>query len=55
MPGGTDKFLQGAHFCRTPLIKRAGKVWVCKCGAVYTCKEVKGRLAWLLTKDGRWK
>jgi ribosomal protein L24E len=56
MPGGRDKFKQGTHFCRTPLRKREGKVYVCRdCGAVYTCKLIKGRLSWLLTKDGRWK
>lgn len=55
MAGGTDKFKKGAHYCRTPVLgKRAGKVWVCpKCGAVYTCKEYKGRLNWLMTRNGR--
>jgi uncharacterized Zn finger protein (UPF0148 family) len=49
----SNKFKMGAHYCRTPLRKKAGKVWVCpKCGAVYTCKEIKGRLNWLMTRDG---
>lgn len=51
---GKGKFLKAVHFCATPLRKKAGKVWVCpKCGAVYTCKETKGRLVWLQTRNGR--
>jgi ribosomal protein L37AE/L43A len=55
MAGGTDKFKKSSHYCSTPVFaKRAGKVWSCrKCGAVYTCKLVKGRLTWLMTRDGR--
>jgi hypothetical protein len=51
----SNKFSKGAHFCRTPVFaKTAGKKWICpKCGAVYTCKEIKGRLNWLMTRDGR--
>jgi len=53
MPGGTDKFKRGAHYCRPPMLKKAGKVWTCKkCWAVYTCKEVRGRLVWLQTRSG---
>lgn len=60
MVGGTDKFKQGSHYCRTPLRKKAGKVWVCRCGARFTCQEVrtgkgKTQLVWLQTGDGRWK
>lgn len=55
MAGGTDKFKKGSHFCNNSwVIKKAGKTWVCRrCGAVYRCKLVKGRLTWLLTRDGR--
>jgi ribosomal protein L37AE/L43A len=55
MPAGRDKFQKGSHYCKTPTFgKRAGKVWVCKtCGAVYTCKEMRGRLVWLQTRNGR--
>lgn len=55
MAGGRDKFKPSAHYCRTPtILKRKGRRWVCReCWAVYTCKEVKGRLVWLQTKDGR--
>ena len=55
MSGGTDKFKKGGHYCKNWWVnKRAGKVWRCRfCGAVYTCKEVKGRLTWLQTRDGR--
>lgn len=55
MSGGTDKFKKGGHYCNNWWVsKRAGKVWRCRsCGAVYTCKEVKGRLTWLQTRDGR--
>lgn len=47
-------FAPSSHYCNTPLIKREHKAWVCKkCGAVFKCKLVKGRLAWLQTFDGR--
>lgn len=54
MAGGRDKFKPSDHYCKTPMFgKKAGKTWVCNCGAVYTCKDIKGRLHWLQTKDGR--
>lgn len=47
-------FLPSSHYCRTPLIKREHKAWVCpKCSAVYKCKLIKGRLNWLQTFNGR--
>lgn len=54
MAGGTDKFKKSSHYCSNWYVtKKAGKVWVCKqCGSVYTCKLIKGRLTWLLTRDG---
>lgn len=49
-----NKFQKGTHFCFTPFLKTEGKTWRCrKCGAVYTCKMVRGRLTWLMTRDGR--
>jgi hypothetical protein len=54
MAGGTDKFKKGTHYCRTPVFgKSAGKTWRCKCGSVFRCKEYKGRLSWLMIRDGR--
>jgi len=56
MVGGRDKFKQGSHYCRTPTFRKfAGRIWFCRCGAQFRCKEVKGRLVWLQIKDGRWK
>lgn len=50
----SNKFNKGAHYCRTPIIKREHKAWVCpKCSAVFKCKLVRGRLVWLMTFDGR--
>lgn len=48
-------FENSSHFCNNWWVtKKLGKVWRCRqCGAVYTCKEKKGRLYWLQTKDGR--
>jgi ribosomal protein L37AE/L43A len=50
-----DKLLPNDHYCKPPKVfKKAGDVWRCpKCGAVYTCRKMSGRLTWLLTRDGR--
>lgn len=55
MPGGRDKFEKSSHYCNFWwVVKKAGKVYVCRqCGAVYTCKLIKGRLSWIQTRSGR--
>lgn len=48
-------FSKSSHYCNFWWVsKKAGKTYLCKrCGAVYTCKLIKGRLAWIQTRDGR--
>lgn len=50
-----DKMLPEGHYCNFWWVsKKPGKRHLCKsCGAVYTCKEVRGKLVWLQTRDGR--
>ena len=48
-------FKNSSHYCNFWWVsKKVGKRYLCRsCGAVYTCKEVKGRLTWIQTRDGR--